>query len=121
MFAGIRRGRFDRGRYNGRMRVLALIVATGSATTQSIGAQGIAGGQTGSVEATAAGGLGVGSSDDAFYTKVTGTLGGGPRGVQGRVMVADEYISFGDKIGWQAHVGAGASRGNYQSPDLALE
>jgi hypothetical protein len=109
------------GAITANMRALALIAVTGCAATEAIGTQGIAGGTTGSVETAVAGGIGLGSKDDAMLTKLSGTLGGGPRGVQGRVAAADEYIRFGDKLGWQAHLGFGGSFGNYQSPDLTVQ
>ena len=98
-----------------------IVLVAGCATTSSVGAQGIGTTQTGSVEATAAVGAGFGDHHDAIDTKVQGTFGGGPRGPQGRIMISDEVIVFGDAIGWQLHVGAGASLGNYQHPDLTLE
>jgi hypothetical protein len=102
------------------MRVL-FVIATGCATTSSVGVQSVATGDTGSVEATANAGIGLGSKDDAITGAFAASLGGGPRGVQGRIGGRDEYIRFGQTYGWQAHFGAAASLGGYQSTDLAFE
>ena len=101
---------------------LLAIAVTGCATTSSVGVQAVGTPHgDGSLEATVAGGVGLGSEDGAILVRGEGTLGAGPGGVQGRVQLSDEWVSFGDQMGWQLRVGGGGSFGAYQSPDLTFQ
>ena len=103
---------------------LALTLALmGCATTTTVGAQviGTPHGE-GSVEATLGGGVGLGTEDGAILLRGEGTLGAAAGGgVQGRLLLSDEWVSFGNKVGWQLRAGMGGSFGAYQSPDLTVE
>lgn len=103
-------------------RFLLVIAVTGCATTSSVGVQAVGAphGQ-GSLEATVGGGVGLGSEDGAFLVRGEGTLGAGPGGIQGRVQLSDEKVSFGQEMGWQVRLGGGGSFGAYQSPDLTVQ
>jgi hypothetical protein len=103
---------------------LALMIAImGCATTTAVGAQAIGtphGG--GSVEATLGGGVGLGTEDDATLLRADGALGtAADGGVQGRLQLSNEWVSFGMKAGWQLRGGMGGSFGAYQSPDLTVQ
>jgi hypothetical protein len=103
---------------------LALMIAMmGCATTTTVGAQviGTPHGE-GSVEATLGGGVGFGTEDGAFLARADGALGAAAGGgVQGRLQLSDEFVSFGTNVGWQLRGGMGGSFGAYQSPDLTVQ
>ena len=108
---------------------LLVIAVTGCATTSSVGVQAVGAPHgDGSLEATVAGGVGLGTQDGALLVRGEGTLGAARGSVQGRVQLSDEWVSFGHELvsfghemGWQLRVGAGGSFGAYQSPDLTVQ
>jgi hypothetical protein len=103
-------------------RFLLVITVTGCATTSSVGVQAVsAPHRDGSVEATVAGGFGFATESSALLARGEGTLGAARDGVQGRVQASDEFVSFGQKMGWQLRAGVGASFGAYQSPDATFQ
>ena len=103
-------------------RFLLVIAVTGCATTSSVGVQAVSAPHgDGSLEATVAGGVGLGTEDGAFLVDGEGTIGAARGGVQGRVQLGDELVSFGHETGWQLRFGAGGSFGAYQSPDLTFQ
>lgn len=103
-------------------RCLLVIAVTGCATTSSVGVQAVsAPHRDGSLEATVAGGIGFATEDGAFLARGEGALGAAHDGVQGRVQASDEFVSFGQKVGWQLRAGVGGSFGAYQSPDTTFQ
>jgi len=97
---------------------LLVLAVTGCATSSAFGAQAIAtpNGE-GSLEATVAGGVGLGTPDGAVLVTAGGALGASPTGdLQGRLQLSDEWVAFGTDVGWQLRAGFGGSFGSYQKP-----
>jgi hypothetical protein len=102
---------------------LLVLAATGCATSSAFGTQAIATPNgDGSLEVTAAGGVGLGTPEGALLATADGALGASRTGdLQGRLRLSDEWVTFGTCAGWQLRAGPGASFGSYQSPDLTLQ
>lgn len=102
---------------------LLVLAATGCATSSAFGTQAIATPNgDGSLEATVAGGVGIGTAEDAILVTADGALGASRTGdLQGRLQLSDEWVTFGTTAGWQLRAGGGGSFGSYQSPDLTLQ
>jgi hypothetical protein len=97
---------------------LAILLLAGCATAESVGVQGVTMlDHDHSVEGTLAGGVGLGDPDDAFLWTAAVARGGG----ESHLEFGGEWVTLGDRGGWQVGGAIGGAWGAYQDNDTTLQ